>query len=631
MEFNISDLLDGMPENSIEIQTIDVASPNRIKELTMKKIHKNKPKRGPRRLLILAAAVIAAMSLAITAAANSDFDAASWFAEFFGSSSEEERQAINDLAMEPVINMTDETVKETTPAVELPQTSQAPNGSRVTLLSAVGGIRRCYLKLRFEAPEGTVLAIPDPDTVGWLQLESTGEEDNDYDENGKPWGILRCEEYRPGYTYDMDWVDETPGDNVLDMFLSIKGYESGALYFNDGIPKTLKISALYIQDPYKVYTKILEGPWEFQLGNFNATESYVNVDGITVSGSYDSTIVMKTMTISQLEMKYLYTYTPAMTDSGVTGTGPTVEVFLKDGSQLEFSGGNYSPEGYSYAASCRYFAKPIQLDSIDYILIGDTKISYADNLLSEPANEEIPIPDPITPMTVTDGGTTVTLKGAAGIDNQCWLHLRFEAPAGTVLAGDRLTLGGEGLLHSDKYYNLNYSTDVQWRDVTPGDNVVDAYIIMNTGVGTQLSFMDCVEKQLTIDGLYDGDTRVLDGTWTFDLTDLSYSWIDFHVAGKKVMAENGEQVILEMFRLGPNSVSVGYDYVTAMTSLTGDIVITMNDGEVVKLRYPGGESQNEYGAMGYVEIPYIIDVFQIKTVRFAGLTLTLEDAARMAQ
>lgn len=629
MEFNISDLLDEMQENSIEIQTIDIASSHRIKELTMKKIHKNKPKRSHRRFVILVAAVIVTISLAITAGANSDFNAADWFADFLGASGQEERQAINDLAMEPVAAATGASSEKTAPVFELPQTSEAPNGSRVTLLSAVGGIRRCYLKLRFEAPEGTVLAIPDPDTDGWLQLD--GDQAEEWDEKGLPLGILRCEEYRPGYTYDMEWVDETEGDNVLDLFLSIKGYESGALYFNDGAAKTLKINALYVQDPYKVYTRLLEGPWEFQLGNCNATESYVNVDSITAPGSYDSTIVMKSMTISQLEMKYLYTYTPAMTDSGVTGTGPAVEVFLKDGTQLEFSGGNYSPEGYSYAISCLYFAKPIQLDSIDYIQIGDTKISYADNLLSEPANVEIPVPDPITPMTVTDSGTTVTLKGAAGIDDQCWLHLRFEAPVGTVLEGSALTLGGKELLHSDKYYNLNYSTNVQWRDVTPGDNILDAYITMNTEIGTQLSFMDCVEKQLTIDGLYDGDTRILDGTWTFDLTDLSLSSFDFDVTGKKVTAENGEQVILEMFRLSPFSINVSYNYVTAMTSLTGDIVITMNDGEVVTLPYPGGESQTEYGAMGHAEIPYIIDVYQVKTIQFAGLTLTLENAARMTK
>ena len=73
MELNISDLLDGLEENSVPIQTKPVASATRIKELTMKKVENQSQQRryaaphSLKRILTLAAAAALVLALGVTA------------------------------------------------------------------------------------------------------------------------------------------------------------------------------------------------------------------------------------------------------------------------------------------------------------------------------------------------------------------------------------------------------------------------------------------------------------------------------------------------------------------------------------------------------------------------------------
>ena len=79
MEFNISDLLDNLREVSVDIRPHTTASESRIKELTMKKIHKNRNnERKIRGLgfmgrLLVAALVIAALAVPVMAASGIQF------------------------------------------------------------------------------------------------------------------------------------------------------------------------------------------------------------------------------------------------------------------------------------------------------------------------------------------------------------------------------------------------------------------------------------------------------------------------------------------------------------------------------------------------------------------------------
>lgn len=77
MEFNISDLLDGLEEVELDIRPDTRASAKRIKELTMKKIHAEKKqyRRGLSTVskVLIAAAVIAAMAIPVAAATGFHF------------------------------------------------------------------------------------------------------------------------------------------------------------------------------------------------------------------------------------------------------------------------------------------------------------------------------------------------------------------------------------------------------------------------------------------------------------------------------------------------------------------------------------------------------------------------------
>ena len=88
MDFHIPDLLDGLTEVNIDIQPKPGASANRIKELTMKKIHPE-TKRRHRTLsafskILIAAAVLA--SLAIPVMAATGFHFSDWLEGMFSKS-----------------------------------------------------------------------------------------------------------------------------------------------------------------------------------------------------------------------------------------------------------------------------------------------------------------------------------------------------------------------------------------------------------------------------------------------------------------------------------------------------------------------------------------------------------------
>lgn len=76
MEFNISDLLDDYQDSHVPIQTQNVASAQRIKELTMKKIEAEKNSRGKGRTIgrmVLIAAIVLAMATTVLAASGFNF------------------------------------------------------------------------------------------------------------------------------------------------------------------------------------------------------------------------------------------------------------------------------------------------------------------------------------------------------------------------------------------------------------------------------------------------------------------------------------------------------------------------------------------------------------------------------
>lgn len=107
MEYRISELLDGMREVDIDIQSNTLASASRIKELTMKKIHKEENQKKSRRGLstlskiVLVAAVLAALALPVMAATGFQFS--DWLDGLFQEKGASSSKQIGEFDGNPVL------------------------------------------------------------------------------------------------------------------------------------------------------------------------------------------------------------------------------------------------------------------------------------------------------------------------------------------------------------------------------------------------------------------------------------------------------------------------------------------------------------------------------------------------
>ena len=93
MELNISDLMDGYADESVSIRPCAQSSAERIKELTMKKVHKYEKPRGKGlsfvTKVLVAAAIIASLAIPVLA---TDFQLIDWL-EGLNKTDHEEWQA----------------------------------------------------------------------------------------------------------------------------------------------------------------------------------------------------------------------------------------------------------------------------------------------------------------------------------------------------------------------------------------------------------------------------------------------------------------------------------------------------------------------------------------------------------
>ena len=250
MEYTIYDLMRGLQDDSVALPEDEAADLRRIKELTMHKIQENQDGHGARpiRLVtrgLLVAAIAAALCIATVVAAK--LGVADSFNGFFGKLTAEEKHLMEEMG---------------TTEMPAPVTS---NGATITPIAVYGDTYHYYLRLRIEAPAGTVLRIPDPQAEGELQLVGTA-----YD------GILETTDYDfSGLGYSVSWEDSSRGDNVLEGVLCLEAqmlsdhaalrHTGSTLRFNDGLPKYLHITRLAIGVNDHYTETVLEGDWRFAL------------------------------------------------------------------------------------------------------------------------------------------------------------------------------------------------------------------------------------------------------------------------------------------------------------------------------------------------------------------------------
>lgn len=376
MKRNISDLLDQYPAEDVELGGNTPYSHTRIKEITMNQIHTetntNKSVRRfkPARLLI-AAAVVAALSVSAFAA-DRIFGAGELFQDFFtregGSLSQGQLDTIDQLG-----HAAGEAAAQLPAAV-------TQNGATITPLAVIADENIYYIRLRVEAPEGTALPDLDGDTQGYYQLAASLE---------TPEGAYMEFGYNEVKTV-LD--DDDPTDNRKEFVLCFYTQEGETdLKFNDGVSKTLTISGLWIQDPYKEYTPIFTGDFVFDFGlSFQSQTIDLDAAGLTWHDELiDYTNTIQSLSLSPLSLTYRVDCSLPQNDS----IGPffgDIKIVLKDGSVFFSESQDYDAmrhyiqtrpvtlpiTGEPWGAFRNYipFDQPLDLSQVDYVQYGENKI-----------------------------------------------------------------------------------------------------------------------------------------------------------------------------------------------------------------------------------------------------------------
>jgi len=411
MKRRISDLLDHYSDDTIAMKNSTPLSSQRIKELTMQKIDK-KEKKGRRILprIFVAAAIIATLTMTAFAA-EEVLGAGDWFRAILNLELQErakdmpEDREIQEIISEEQIEIINELGKSFSPQM---QTSQ---GTTVTMLAAYGDAYVLHLYLQVEAPEGTFL----PD--GILYEFCDHNVDIDYDDPDH-WASLKPGKDAPydsiGRFIDMEALpDEDPTDNKKDFHVTIKGQPGTLPRFNDGYSKFFNMTGIYeqvvnVDGDQDGYVLLAPGEFSFDVGIINEVEQYeLDVAGLTYGGhktrswTHDSPclnlcepkltgetdsetglpihaeewnyeVTVRKLILSSLSAEWEVQYT---TDDEQKAFGLEFDVIMKDGtSAVNSVGGVGMSDDGSISKGVSNFAVPIDMEQVDYILIGDPEI-----------------------------------------------------------------------------------------------------------------------------------------------------------------------------------------------------------------------------------------------------------------
>ena len=368
MEYNIYDLMDDVRDDTVTpAPGCDEAALRRIKELTMKKIENQqggrpavkKTRRVAKGLLI--AAIVAVMCTATVAAAK--LGVADSFKGYFGDLTAEEKQLMEEMG---------------TTDMPAPVTS---NGTTITPLAVYGDAYHYYIRLMVQAPEGTVLRIPDYQTEG-VYLKLVGTEES---------GILETVDYDfNGVGYSVEWEDSIPGDNTLEGVVYLERQvlsddasqrvgESG-LRFDDGQPKWLHITR-FVMGVGDEYTEtVLEGDWRFALPDLSAQAATIEVDasGLTVESTQPGRMIyLDTFRISSTYIQVKYD-SDSIDDFDAPPCQPEGgwALVLDDGTEVAL--GSEDPQGgdwnNSHVDIYFRFAAPIDVSRVNHIRFGTLEI-----------------------------------------------------------------------------------------------------------------------------------------------------------------------------------------------------------------------------------------------------------------
>ena len=359
MKRNISDLLDDLPVENIELENTSLLSARRIKKKTMKKIVAPKS-HGVRWLWRVAAvaAVIVALSVSVFAADVVLNDGALFNVFFNKTLSDDEAALVDEIGK----NM---------------EQSVTQNGATITAVQAVADESFCWLHLRVEAPEGVVLPDLDDDLYFYYFA-----------------GVYLSEfivQHR--YTPDDQWnqlayahsvkalEDPDPSDNLKEFILIVHG-EDGENIFRRSGETRLVIPGLYIikgKSPEK--QTLFTGRFVFDISmdhvDRNSINTVVDTNGVTFyNEEYDYTTKVSKVTISPLHLEVSFSTTP-LNDPYIFPYGGPIDLVMKDGTTIRVLDAWFDARNQNVAdpddvagPKVTYFTTPVVVENIDSIILG---------------------------------------------------------------------------------------------------------------------------------------------------------------------------------------------------------------------------------------------------------------------
>lgn len=315
------------------------------------------------------AAVLAAVLLVGTAAAVT----ASLWDDYFGSLDQSQKSVV-------------ETLSGDLPA------AVTCNGATITPLDAFGAEGVLYLMLEVEAPAGTILPVLDEEeAVYWL---SGGVQPETQMKLETPEG--KAVEDISLSTDITCLEDEDPTDNRITMVVHLSADQDLA-----GL--TLCIPGLWKWQTDNTFTPIFTGDFDFFLAEDMGKDSTMtlDVDGVITQTPWGP-ITLETLEISPLGVRWSYRIDEAtaqaaeqeareMTENqtgmvvqSADGSNMAMEVsitpdaqvalVLEDGTEVQAYGG-FSGEENGVQNRASSFQTPVDLEQVDYLLWGGTKIS----------------------------------------------------------------------------------------------------------------------------------------------------------------------------------------------------------------------------------------------------------------
>lgn len=339
MKRNISELLDGISADDMQIVEKTPLSSKVIRQRTMGRIGENKSKTVRWRPRVAVIAAVLLMLLISACAADQALNEGQLFGGFFGTELSEKQSAVlNNIGKDYEYYKGNNWYWYND---ELkPEDKLSSNGATLTPIYAVCDGRLCYIHIRLEAPEGTVLEdLAENQTYSFSGMDSWKDSME---------VKFAFESHNVSNATVHILPDEDPTDNVKEFVLEI--YASWTSGFN-GNRVRLRIPGVWIRSKtgsgsrYS-YAKQLDAEFEFDI-TIDRMDERIDMKELEVSHyieQHDFSVNLEQIIITPLRMEVHYTAT-LPDNEDILPDGGYAQIVMKDGTKYTFGDVSHVSDG----------------------------------------------------------------------------------------------------------------------------------------------------------------------------------------------------------------------------------------------------------------------------------------------